>query len=83
MSDDRNPSAFPHLNPNYDGNWNKKPQHGGMTLRDYFAAAALPSVMVLCARDTMIPGETIEEAFARKSLAIADAMLAARQEPTS
>jgi hypothetical protein len=71
-----NPAAFPTQGQKYSA-------QDGMTLRDYFAAAALPSVMVLCARDTMLPGETIEEAFARKSLAIADAMLAARQEPTS
>jgi hypothetical protein len=33
-------AAFPHLNPDFDGNWNNNPQRGGMTLRDYFASAA-------------------------------------------
>ena len=74
-----NPMAFPRPSTDH-GSYGSLGQDG-MTLRDYFAAAALPSVMVLCARDTMLPGETMEQAFARKSLAVADAMLAARHEP--
>ena len=54
--------------------------HGmpGMTLRDYFAGQALPSVMHLCARDTLAPAESITQSFARKAYEIADAMLAER-----
>lgn len=53
-------------------------QYGGMTLRDYFAGKALPSVMHLCARDTLAPAESITQSFARKAYEIADAMLAER-----
>ena len=38
-------AAFPHLNPNYDGLWDKNPQRGGMSIRDYFAAAALTGLL--------------------------------------
>lgn len=42
MSDKlENPPAFPHTNPAFDDNWNKDRQIDGMSLRDYFAAAAL------------------------------------------
>ena len=44
--DDGGP-AFPHLNPDFDGNWNKDPQRGGMTLRDYFAATLAPDVRAM------------------------------------
>lgn len=37
--------AFPHKNPNYDGNWDKEPQRGGMSLRDYFAGQALAGLL--------------------------------------
>lgn len=63
-----NPQAFPtgdHVNGGHDG----------MTLLDYFAAAAVPSVMHLCAKDTLNPGETIEQSFAHKAYAIAAALL--------
>lgn len=33
-------SAFPCINPNYDGNWNKETVIQGMTLRDWFASHA-------------------------------------------
>ena len=69
-----NPFAFP-------SGW---PEHGiqpdyGMTLRDWFAGQAVGSVMHLCARDTLSPGETLEQSFARKAYAVADAMLAERE----
>lgn len=63
-----NPSAFP---LGQAGNL-------GMTLLDYFAGQALPSVMHLCARDTLAPAESITQSFARKAYEIADAMLAER-----
>lgn len=52
--------------------------HNGMTLRDYFAGQALPSVMHLCARNTLASAESITQSFARKAYEIADAMLAER-----
>lgn len=51
----------------------------GMSLRAYFAAAALPPVMQLCASDTY--DETIEDHFAKKSCTVADALLRALAEP--
>jgi hypothetical protein len=50
----------------------------GMTLRDWFAGKALVGVIDACKADTREPGETAGEMFARKSFAVADAMLAAR-----
>ena len=76
MSD--NPSAFPTHDQTPTTDPRERILQGGMTLRDYFAGQALGSVMHLCARDTLAPGESIEAAFARKAYAIADAMLAAR-----
>ncbi len=36
-----NPPAFPHANPDYDGNWDQRKLIEGMRLRDFFAASAL------------------------------------------
>jgi len=74
MTAPHNPPAFPHPVP--EGCWGDP--SCGMSLRDWFAGQAVGSVMHLCARDTLIPGETIEAAFARKAYDIADALLAAR-----
>ena len=56
---------------------NAGPASGGMTLRDYFAAAALTG---LCAS---FDGPCLDDAFvqgvARRSFDVADAMLAARE----
>lgn len=49
----------------------------GMTLRDYFAAAALPAVIANCASDRLTNGESREQMFARKALEVADALIAA------
>ena len=43
--DEHNPQAFPVMNPNYDGNWNKEAHNLGMTLRDYFAAKVMQSMV--------------------------------------
>ncbi len=51
--------------------------HSGMTLRDYFAAAALPAVIANCASDRLTNGESREQMFARKALEVADALIAA------
>lgn len=49
----------------------------GLTLRDYFAAKALPAVIAAYANDTM-RGMKIPDYFAAKAYEVADAMLAAR-----
>jgi hypothetical protein len=54
----------------------------GMTLRDYFAGQALPAVISVCQHDTLVEGETAQEAFARKSFEVADAMIKARDTAT-
>lgn len=51
----------------------------GMALRDYFAAKALPAVIVQCANDTRRPNESPHEYFARIAYELADAMLCARE----
>ncbi len=53
-------------------------QQTGMTLRDYFAAKALQSVIMVCAHDTREPEQTLEQYFAKFSYELADAMLKAR-----
>jgi hypothetical protein len=71
-SDSSNP-AFPFEEKSGDGTHYHS--HSGMTMRNYFAAQALPSVIIQCANDARIDGETIEQMFARKSYLVADAML--------
>lgn len=69
MSDERNGgSAFPWHEVTPDGDLYH--QHGGMTLRDYFAG----QVLGMCAHD-ICEGEDV----ARRCYAIADAMLKARE----
>lgn len=61
------------------------PSHGSMgevvqegaTLRDYFAAKALPSVIAVCQHDTVNGG--YEDHCAEKAYRMADAMLKARE----
>jgi hypothetical protein len=72
-------AAFPHLNPNYDGNWDKEPQRGGMSLRDWFASQVVGHVIMATKSDTRENGETHEQMFARRAYAIADALLSARK----
>ena len=47
---------------------------GGMTLRDYFAAAALPAVIEVCAADPLRNGETLEQMSDRAILAAQEAI---------
>ena len=51
----------------------------GMTLRDYFAGQAIGEIISFCANATRINNETEQEAFARKSYEIADAMIKVRK----
>lgn len=54
------------------------PKHpNGMSLRDWFAGQALGAVIAATKNDTREHGETLEQMFARKAYAVADAMLAA------
>jgi len=48
--------------------------HGGMSLRDYFAAKVMQGLVVLCNQ------ETTWEQDAKRAYEIADEMLAARQK---
>ena len=56
-------------------------QYGGqgMTLRDYFAAKAIPSVITQCKGDIRRADENPPDYFARVAFEIADAMLSARE----
>ena len=51
---------------------------GGMTLRDYFAAKAVPGLLALCQHDSH-EGKSYIEYVAGLSYGMADAMLKARQ----
>lgn len=55
-------------------------RYGGLTIRDAFALSALPAVIEICGGDTIRGSGTIEDYFARKSYAIADAMLRERDQ---
>ena len=73
--------AFPFSLPQRDGSVTNCP---GMTLRDYFAAAAIPEAMRLLI-DTpglAAPGEQQPEAAARIAWDVADAMMK-RQSSTT
>jgi hypothetical protein len=53
--------------------------HKPETLRDAAALAALPAVVRACIPLECLPGETMEQMFARKAWRIADAFIAARE----
>jgi hypothetical protein len=50
----------------------------GMTLRDYFAAKALPTLLDICRLDLRDEGVSLLDHVAENAYAVADAMLAAR-----
>lgn len=52
----------------------------GMSLRDYFAAKALPACIQTCGADHREPGVTLPQHFANQAYACADAMLKAREQ---
>jgi len=86
MSDQRIPSAFP-VNADNSGGPGAYEADPGMDLRDWFAGQALPAVIRQCANDAAFGYpegiDSIEEMFAVKSYALADAMLVARQKVSS
>jgi hypothetical protein len=82
MSRDNKQPAFPTID------WNQLGEAGeivtytdnpGMTLRDYFAAAAINSIITNCKMDGYIE-ETQEDMFAKRAYSVADAMLRAREK---
>jgi hypothetical protein len=75
MTNPNNEPAFPHTNPNYDGNWDKRTHIEGMSLRDYFAAKALAGLLADPNVNTPITA-SISAACYR----YADAMLEARKK---
>jgi len=74
----KNPQAFPVINPNYDGNWNKEAHIKGMTLRDYFATKAMQSFIINAGY-----GSIDLKNIAQASYQAADAMLKQREEDQS
>jgi hypothetical protein len=78
MSHPENPSAFPEV----PGDFNGYEGRAGMTLRDWFAGQAIGAVVRQCAGDAAFgypEGITsMEQLFASKAYAVADAMLAER-----
>lgn len=78
MTNDTGGPAFPVQDTYLDGS--PKELYFGMTLRDYFAAAALPAVIDLCKHDTLDDGETRVQRFAKGAYIVADAMIQARKQ---
>lgn len=68
--------AFPHLNPNYDGNWDKEPQRGGMSLRDWFAGQVLNGYL---AHQEALHIASADPLIAKYAYDLAEAMLAERR----
>lgn len=76
MAKDTSSPAFPsEQGTTPEGTWNQT-YSPGMTLRQWYAGMALPSVIMRCSGDTRREGESTEEMFARIAFANADAMLA-------
>lgn len=77
-----NPRAFPLPDERMPDGSGIREGSPGMTLRDWFAGQAIGSVVRQCAGDAAFgyPDgvESMEQLFAQKAFAIADAMLAER-----
>lgn len=69
--------AFPHANPGYDGNWDRRSQIEGMSLRDWFAGQALAGMFNHAGWVNTIDNDQAEAA--KRAYLIADAMIAARK----
>jgi hypothetical protein len=80
-----NPPAFPHTVEYKGSDCGGIVPHGGMTLRDYFAARGLESLMHKVTSELESKHYSIEEAkkiqdvYASMCYAMADAMLKARE----
>ena len=76
-------AAFPggQFEPQHAGSNDREPWNHGMTLRDYFAAKALPALLSELYAQSVRRNARYEDAYATASKAayeLADAMLAAR-----
>jgi hypothetical protein len=79
-----NPQAFPrpHSVDDVDGDLSY-PAHAGMTLRDYFAAKAMQTILTSQYEDGIYVGDSdndSEHVCANSAYMMADAMLKAREE---
>lgn len=73
--------AFPHLRRFVTANTYEPISEGGMTLRDFFAAKAMPQTMIEFENDWDVHAyeqDTFLQWAAQRAYAMADAMLAAR-----
>ena len=75
MSNNTGGAAFPHHIQHPNGRW-PEVTHAGMTLRDYFAAKAMQSLIAVYNDD-----KHLVDQYAQRAYEIADAMLKAREEP--
>ena len=71
--------AFPHTVEYKGADCGGVVPHGGMTLRDYFAAKAMAAVIINSDHNSTVIGE-VEDWVGNYAYACADAMLEARQE---
>lgn len=65
--------------PDTSGNGNHESYEAGMTLRDYFACAAMGSVTIGIIANVSAGGKGVEGVLADAAYRMADAMLAARK----
>lgn len=75
MTDPTGGRAFPN-----DGAWANNVPEGGMSLRDYFAAAALTGGMGRVSMKEIFGNASAMVGFARDCFAVADAMLQERNK---
>ena len=80
MSKDTGGPAFPFEVPDIEMRKDVYSYHEGMTLRDYFAAKALPGVLYMVAHGAHDAGNSAENC-ALEAYKLADAMLVARVKP--
>jgi hypothetical protein len=75
-----NPPAFPSGNEVTLGNW-RSSGHSGMTLRDYFAAKAMPVLATqFYSLNQQLSEGSVPELVSKVAYEFADAMLCAREE---
>lgn len=72
-----NESAFPYSGV---GNNGFDVLDTGMTLRDYFAAAAVPALIGICGEDSRLPSVSYPDHVAGRAYEVADAMLAEKRK---
>jgi hypothetical protein len=73
--------AFPGANPAFDGNWDKRVTVGGMTMRQYYKAAAMKGLIASGPKALGLKKDERHEcSLAGMSATMADAMLAEDEE---